>query len=114
MTSPLAPNASFESLLNAARGGNGIALGKLLERSRPRLLRLAAAAVTGRPRLREREHDLVQETLKDAVVGFNRFLGNSEAGWLQWLKTILENNITDMCRYDGAKKRDVVKERRLD
>src|SRR4051812_45713422 len=99
MTPQLAPNADFETLLMSARAGNGIALGRLLERARPQLERYAVTALAARPRLRGREADLVQETHKDAVVGFDRFLGVSEPGWHQWLKRILENNVTDLCRY---------------
>jgi RNA polymerase sigma-70 factor (subfamily 1) len=109
-----ASNADFETLLTDARTGNGTALGRLLECARPQLERYAASALAARPRLRGRDADLVQETLKDAVVGFERFLGVSEPGWHQWLKRILENNVTDLCRYDGAAKRDAAKEERLD
>lgn len=114
MTPPPAPNADFETLLASARQGDGAALGRLLQRAQAQLLRLAAAALSSRPRLRGREADLVQETLKDAVCGFDRFLGVSETGLLHWLKRILDNNVTDMCRYDSAAKRDAVKEQRLD
>ena len=114
MTPLPAPNADFETLLACARKGDGTALGRLLELARPQLARFAAGALSARPRLRGRDADLVQETLKDAVVGFDRFLGVSEAGWFHWLRRILENNVTDLCRYDSAAKRDAVKEQRLD
>ena len=109
---PQAP--TFEALLTAARGGNGHALGRLLEFERPQLERYAVTACGSRPRLRGQEADLVQDTLKDAVVGFDRFIGVSEAGWHQWLRRVLENNITDRCRYESAAKRDCAKEQRLD
>ena len=111
---PPASEDPFETLLAAARAGDGIALGRLLERASPRLAKAAAIAIAGRTQLRGREADLVQETLKDAIMGFDQFLGKSHAGWHQWLKRILENNLTDMCRYEGAAKRDTVKEQRLD
>jgi RNA polymerase sigma-70 factor (subfamily 1) len=108
------PDSAFLNLLAAARAGDGTSLGRLLERVRPRLLKSAFVAGTARPRLRGREADLVQETLKDAVVGFDQFVGFSEGGWHQWLMRIFENNLTDMYRYGGAAKRDEAKEQRLD
>src|SRR5262245_33971663 len=112
MTFPM--DADFATLLACARNGNEAALGCLLKRAEPQLLRFATAALSGRPRLRSRDHDLVQDTLKDAVEGFNRFLGVSEVGLQHWLKRILDNNVTDLCRYDSALKRDAMKEQRLD
>src|SRR5260370_6779175 len=104
----------FESVLTAARTGDHSALGGLLERVRPQLERMAITAVATWPCLRGREADVVQETLTDAIRAFDRFIGVTETGWLHWLKRILENNVTDMGRHDGAKKRDQSKEQRLD
>ena len=107
-------DTEFEALLVAARGGSRSALGRLLERARPRLERHAATAAATRPRLRGREADVVAETILDAVAGFGRFLGATEMGWGKWLLCALDHNIVDLGRYDGAAKRDSWKEVRLD
>jgi RNA polymerase sigma-70 factor, ECF subfamily len=103
-----------EGLLEAARAGDGPALGRLLELY-GNYLRLLARLQIG-PKLRGKADpsDLVQETFLAAQRAFPQFRGSSEAELVAWLRQILASKLVDLTRrYLGARRRDVRLERQL-
>jgi RNA polymerase sigma-70 factor (ECF subfamily) len=95
-----------EMLIQRARAGDDIALGRLLELYR-NYLRLVARSVIGRTlRLRLDPSDLVQETFLVAHREFPGFAGSEEPELAAWLRRILVRNLTDQVRHHGARRRD--------
>lgn len=102
-------------LLEEARGGSNSRLGDLLETCRTYLQLVAAEELPNDIRQKIGASDLVQETLHDALLGFDRFRGNSPAELLGWLRRILLNNARDATRsYRVIAKRQVRREISLD
>jgi RNA polymerase sigma-70 factor (ECF subfamily) len=93
-------------LLQAARAGDGAALGRLLEcyRNYLRLLSLSVMGFTLRRQLDP--SDLVQETFLEAHRDFPRFAGQSERELTAWLRRILVRNLADQVKRYHAKGRD--------
>jgi len=101
-------------LMNEARGGNGAAMGTLLE-SYSRYLTLLARVQIGR-RLQGKVDaaDVVQETFLEAHRQFPNFRGGSEAEMTAWLRRILAGQLAlHMRRFFGTKARDLNMEREL-
>lgn len=96
--------------LVSARRGDRSALGDLLEAQANRLKRLARGRRTSDLRARMHTSDLVQDTLVDALNGFDRFDGSSEHAFRGWLVRILENNVVDSVRFHTAEKRNARRE----
>src|SRR5215468_8039016 len=83
------PDATPESLLAQARGGDDAARGQLLELYR-NYLRLMARSLISQPlRVRLDASDLVQETFLKAHREFPTFLGSTEPELVAWLRQIL-------------------------
>lgn len=87
-----------EELLAAARAGNAIAWGQLLERYRPYLLLLAEVQIPKLLRVKAEPLDLVQETLLQAHQDFPAFRGHSEGEFLSWLREILATRLSRLSR----------------
>lgn len=103
-----------EQVLRAARGGDGDALGLLLEAYRSYLRLLAQLQIDRRLQGKANASDLVQETSLQAHRLFRQFKGTSEGEFLQWLRRILSSRISKLLRrYFGTKARDVRLERTL-
>lgn len=97
--------------LAAAQAGSPEALGQLLETYRAYLLRVAQRELDQMLRAKGGASDLVQDTLLNAVQGFERFRGASEDDLRRWLRRLLLNNLVDHARrYRGAAKRDALRE----
>jgi RNA polymerase sigma-70 factor (ECF subfamily) len=92
--------------LRDAREGSRDALGRVLERCRAFLLRVAEQELGDDLRAKGGASDLVQETFLEAQRDFAGFAGRSEAELLGWLRRLLRNNLANFARhYRGTEKR---------
>ena len=102
-------------LLRLARHGDAEALGRLLERYRGDLGRLAQRQLHGRLAARLSASDVVQQTFLEAHRDFAQFRGSAEPELLGWLQRILEHNLARVIRdHAGLHKRDVRREQSLE
>jgi RNA polymerase sigma-70 factor, ECF subfamily len=107
-TTPIAP------LLEQARDGSATAIGSLLEAARSYLLLQAEHELPQSLRAKVGPSDIVQETAIDAHRDFPRFRGTTQEELYAWLRTILQNNVTDAVRrFELAQKRAVKREASL-
>jgi RNA polymerase sigma-70 factor (ECF subfamily) len=114
MPSASGPPNGPEELLRQARGGDGQALGRLLELYRQYLALLARLQIGRRLQGKVDPADLVQETFLEAHRSFGRFQGTSEGELVSWLRQILAGNLADLVRrYLGTRRRDVRLEEEL-
>jgi RNA polymerase sigma-70 factor, ECF subfamily len=91
--------------LRAAQNGCAQALEAMFARYLPRVRGMVAAR-TGRTLRQLNElDDLVQETLRDALLGLQRIDAASEGLFAHWLATCVENNLRDALRRQRAQKR---------
>jgi RNA polymerase sigma-70 factor (ECF subfamily) len=113
---PISANAvDPEALLHAARGGDDVARGRLLELYRNYLLLLARFQIGRRLQGKAEPADLVQETFLEAHRHFDRFRGRTEAEFVSWLRQILAGTFANLLRrYLGTRQRDARLERDLE
>src|SRR5262249_38287273 len=103
-----------ERLLNLARGGDGEALGRLLELYRNYLGLMARLQVGRRLQGKVDAADLVQETFLEAHRDFGHFRGRTEEELVAGLRRILASNLANQVRhYYGTQRRDLHLERAL-
>jgi RNA polymerase sigma-70 factor, ECF subfamily len=101
--------------LRDARDGSSDALGRVLQRCRAFLLRVAEQELGADLRAKGGASDLVQDTFLEAQRDFDRFAGRSEAELLAWLRRMLLNNLANFARhYRGTGKRAIDREVALD
>jgi RNA polymerase sigma-70 factor, ECF subfamily len=101
-------------LLQAARAGDGAALGQLLELYRNYVRLLARLQLDRRLRGKGDPSDLVQEAFLAASRTFGEFRGTTEAELVEWLRQILASKLVDLARrYLRTDRRDVRLERQL-
>jgi RNA polymerase sigma-70 factor (ECF subfamily) len=101
----------IEGWLAAARQGSEEALGHVLERCRPYLLRMANQELASDLRAKQGASDLVQETFVEAHQDFARFDGATAAQWRAWLRGILQHKLANLVRhYCQTDKRHVNRE----
>lgn len=104
-----------EELLRAARGGDGEALGRLLELYRGYLALLARLQIDHRLQGKMDASDVIQETFLQAHRSFGEFRGYSEGELIEWLRRILGTRLANLVRhFYGTQRRDVRLERQLD
>jgi RNA polymerase sigma-70 factor, ECF subfamily len=102
------------SLLERARGGSATAIGSLLEAARSYLLLHAEQHLPQSLRAKVGPSDIVQETAIDAHRDFLRFRGTTQEELYAWLRTILQNNVTDAVRrFELTQKRAAKREASL-
>src|SRR5262249_2917361 len=105
---------SHEELLRQAKGGDGPALGRLLESYRSYLVVLARVQIGRRCQGKGDAPDVAQEACRGAYRDFPQFRGTSEKELLGWLRGILASLLANLVRhYQGTKARDVRLERQL-
>lgn len=105
------PDSDFARWLSEARAGSEEALGRALQACRGYLLLVAERELDPGLRAKGGASDLVQQTILDALQGFDDFRGSSETDVLAWLRQILHNNVRDFGRWHrGAAKRDAGRE----
>ena len=103
-----------EMLLIRAKGGDGHALGGLIERYRNYLGLLARLQIGRRLQGKFDVDDLIQEVSLEAHKNIGRFRGQSEAEFLSWLRLILAAILSNQVRhYFGTRQRDPRRERRI-
>ncbi len=96
---PLRPSESAYDLIRNAQGGNGEALGRLLERYRPGLRALVQIQLSQWLRRREEVDDLVQEVCLQAVQSLGGFKWLHTESFPHWLTGIALNVIKNRARY---------------
>jgi RNA polymerase sigma-70 factor (ECF subfamily) len=97
-----------EQLIQAARSGEGQALGQLLELYRNYLTLLARLQISRRLQSKVDPTDLVQETFLKAHRHFEQFRGHSEGELAAWLRQTLSLNVANLVRhYYGTGGRNV-------
>jgi RNA polymerase sigma factor (sigma-70 family) len=93
-------------LFEAARCGDREAREELFERLLPRVRKIVALRMGRRETdLWDRE-DLVQETLKDALLAIPDFEVRGEGALCHWLARLVQNNLADHARRRNAQRRD--------
>lgn len=97
-------------LILEARQGSATARDELFGCCRNYVAVIARTQVESWMRTKVDASDLVQQTLLDAHLGFERFAGEDEAAWLAWLKQILAHNTQDFIRRYRTAKRAAGKE----
>jgi RNA polymerase sigma-70 factor, ECF subfamily len=103
-----------EQLLRLARGGDGTALGLLLEMYRNYLGLLARYQIGRRLQGKVDASDLIQDAFLEAHRDFGQFRGSTEPELVSWLRRILATNLANlMAHYRGTQRRDVALEREL-
>ncbi|MFO0966761.1 MAG: sigma-70 family RNA polymerase sigma factor [Gemmataceae bacterium] len=101
-------------LLDEARRAAPQARERLFAECRNYLLLLARVQLGGKLQAKVDASDLVQQTLLEAHLGFERFRGSTPGEWLGWLRQILKHNLANVVRdYHGTAKRDVAREAHL-
>jgi RNA polymerase sigma-70 factor (ECF subfamily) len=98
-------------LIEQARNGSSLAVGRLLELYLHYLKILATTQLDQKLRHRVSPSDIVQETVCEAHRDFHQFRGGSEREFVAWLRKILVNNLARVVeRHVLAGKRDVRRE----
>ena len=99
-------NGAAVRLLEAARGGQDDAFGRLFETFRRHLLLVAHRELPHGLRGKLGPSDVVQETAVDAQRAFEGFRGSTAEECFAWLRSILRNNVVDAVRrYELSQKR---------
>jgi RNA polymerase sigma-70 factor (ECF subfamily) len=112
---PIADNsADFAQLLAAARSGDRVAVGTLLEQHSAYLRAIAERELDESLQAKESPSDLTQKTFLEAHRGIGEFRGATEGEFRQWLASILTHNLADVGRrFQGTRKRAVGRELRI-
>jgi RNA polymerase sigma-70 factor (subfamily 1) len=107
-------STSVDTLLAEVRAGSREALGALLERYHPLLLRLAKSRIPTEIVCKLSPSDAVQEVSIDAMKSVNQLRAASEIEIKAWFCALLVHNIDDALRkFATSQKRDVRRERPL-
>lgn len=110
----MAQDTTPQTLLDEARGGNDVALGRLLESYSNYLTLLARVQIGRRIQGKVDAGDVVQEVFLEAHRQIASFRGTSEGELVVWLRRILAGQLAlTLRRYLGTKGRDVNLEREL-
>ena len=97
----------FFRLLNQARHGNTDALGRLIEKYRPYLLKIAFEEGDTNLQSKAGDSDLVQNTCVQAVRFFREFKGKTASEMRAWLRQILLHQLNDFHDQYHTGKRDI-------
>jgi len=92
------PHDGFERLFNAARAGDEIAFGELLNYYRGLLCHVVAQNLSGQLLPKAGASEIVQETYLKATAGFPGFDGTTEGKFKNWLLAILQNTLLNHIR----------------
>ena len=100
----------FFQLLEKARQGDAAALGTLIERYRPYLLKIAFDEGDTNLQAKAGDSDVVQNTCLNALRGFRDFKGQTSLEMRAWLRQILLHQLNDLQDQFHAGKRNVAAE----
>lgn len=99
--------ADTHDLLRETLSGSEDALGRLLERLRPRLVLWVAGRLSASLRGRVEPEDVAQDTLLAVSNGIRAFQGTDPHAFFRWFFTVAENRIRDLVDHHGALKRQL-------
>jgi RNA polymerase sigma-70 factor (ECF subfamily) len=102
---PLPDLAGSLELLQRFQDGDAHALQRLLERYRPRLLRIVRIRMGVRLERFEGPEDIVQDTLIVAARKLGELQPRDHSSILRWLAQVAQNQIRDRLDYYGAQRR---------
>lgn len=100
----------FEQSVALAKDGSFSVLGQLLDQYRDHLLGVARRKIGHDLAAKVSPSDVVQETFAQALRGFPKFAGHSEADLRAWLRQMLLNNIRDAQKHWRRAKRQINRE----
>ena len=107
-------STEFVRLIEEARGGDRVTLGRLLDSYQSYLRLLARIEIGRRLQGKVDASDIVQETFLEAHRQFPSFQGHAEPQLTKWLRTILAGTMSNAVRrYAGTQARDLRLERQL-
>jgi RNA polymerase sigma-70 factor (ECF subfamily) len=106
--------ATPDRLIDAARGGDAAALGRLLELYRNYLKLVARSLIGSALRVKLEPSDLVQETFLKAHRDFAGFEGRGERELVAWLRRTLGRTLADQVKHHRRKGRDLHRQESLD
>lgn len=99
------------TLLQRAKGGDQVALGRLLDYARPQLGDMANRSLVGELAARISGSDVVQQTCLSAVRAFENFTGDDIAQFIAWVRKLHEHNLRNTIRdHTVSEKRQVRRE----
>lgn len=101
------------NMIEQARSGSVVALGKLLELYRSYLRLIAQLQAGEQLQAKFSPSDLIQATFLQAQRGFRDFHGNSEGELITWLRKILASQLAMEVRRYATRARNVRLERRM-
>lgn len=102
----MSDSAELDRLLVAARNGDGVALGQLLDSYRSQLRETIDANIHGPLQRRIDASDVIQQTCVQAVRNFSQFRGSTLPEFWGWLEQVEQHMLVDLVREHGAQKRD--------
>jgi RNA polymerase sigma-70 factor (ECF subfamily) len=98
-------------LMRRAAGGDHRAQVELLARYRARLRRMIEMRLDRRLAARADPSDIVQETMKTAIVRLPEYFADPQISFYPWLRRIAADRLADACRtHMTAERRSVLKE----
>ena len=102
---PIDNLAQTAEQVRAANDGSSTAMESLFERYLPQVRGIVAARMGRRLRTFVELEDLVQESVRLAIAGLERFEYRTEGAFRHWLATCVENTIRKEARKQNAIKR---------
>jgi RNA polymerase sigma-70 factor, ECF subfamily len=108
---PNKPGDSGDNLMHRAAGGDHQAQAALLARYRARLRRMIEMRLDRRVAARADPSDVVQETMKAALVRLPEYFADPQISFYPWLRRIAADRLADAYRiHVAAERRSVLKE----
>ena len=107
---PSPGSVEWSELISRFGHGHDSALGELIEREAPRLLRKIEAALPDPLRARVGASDILQQTLIDLMRVQDRFDNRGTAAFRSMMQTMAEARIARAIRRERALKRDILRE----
>lgn len=100
------PSGQTVLLIRRHRDGDPEALGQLVERYYPRVLRIVAVRVRSRLRAVTTVEDVVQEVFVRVLEGLDGYEARDDARWIDWVARVAEREIYRTARYHWAERRN--------